>query len=117
MRWHISGMVQAHKIPFFQRAFPPTSRTRTTPIMCKIHFQEPGMPQVDKSAYTDKQNSQVGVIEKGYEHKGVVRPEAEARAWATVNKLHGGGKNSLGRKVPFGPVGGLGRKTNLSRSS
>lgn len=75
------------------------------------------MPQRDKSAYTDKQNHQVGVIEKDFEQKGVARPEAEVRAWATANKLHGGGKNGSGRKVPFGPVGGLGRKTNLSRSS
>jgi hypothetical protein len=75
------------------------------------------MPQGDKSVYADKQNRQVGVVEKGPEQKGVARPEPEARAWATVNKLHGGGKNGSGRKVPFGPVGGLGRKTNLSRSS
>lgn len=75
------------------------------------------MPQDEKSNYTDKRNRQVGVIEKGYDQKGVARPEPEARAWATVNKLHGGGKNGSGRKVPFGPVGGLGRKTNLSRSS
>lgn len=75
------------------------------------------MPPREKSAYTEKQNRQAGVIEKGYEQKGVARPEAEARAWAAVNKLHGGGKTGSGRKVPFGPVGGLGRKTNLSRSS
>jgi hypothetical protein len=85
--------------------------------MREIHLQESDMPQGDKSAYTYKQNRQGGVIEKGYEQKGVARPEAEARAWATVNKLHGGGKSGSGRKVPFGPVGGLGRKTNLSRSS
>ena len=75
------------------------------------------MPQRDKSAYTDKQDRQAGVVEKGHEQKGVIRPEAETRAWATANKLYGGGKNGSGRKVPFGPVGGLGRKTNLSRSS
>ena len=76
------------------------------------------MPQGDKSAYTEKQKRQAGAIEKGYEQKGVPRPEAEARAWATVNKLNGGGKKfGSGRKVPFGPVGGLGRKTNLARSS
>lgn len=76
------------------------------------------MPQGDKSAYTDKQKCQAGAIEKGYEQKGVARPEAEARAWATVNKLHGGGKKiGSGRKVPSGPVGGSGRKTNLARSS
>ena len=52
------------------------------------------------------------------EQKGVARPNAEARAWPTVNKIHGGGKKiGSGRKVPSGPVGGSGRKTNLARSS
>jgi len=76
------------------------------------------MPRGDKSAYTDKQKRQTGAIEKGHERKGVARPEAEARAFPTVNKLHGAGKQiASGRKVPYGPVGGSGRKTNLSRSS
>jgi hypothetical protein len=87
-------------------------------MMRDIHLQEPDMPQGDKSAYTDKQKRQAGAIEKGYEQKGVSRPEAGARAWAAVNKLHGGGKKiASGRKVPSGPVGGSGRKTNLARSS
>jgi hypothetical protein len=76
------------------------------------------MPQEDKSAHTDKQKRQAGAIEKGHEQKGTARPAAEARAWATANKLHGGGKKiASGRKVPSGPVGGSGRKTNLARSS
>lgn len=74
------------------------------------------MPQRDKSAYTDKQKHQAGAIEKDHEQKA--RPQADARAWAAVNKLHGGGKKiGSGRKVPNGPVGGSGRKTNLARSS
>jgi hypothetical protein len=76
------------------------------------------MRQGDKSTHSDKQKRQAGAIEKGYEQKGVARPEAKARAWASVNKLHGGGKKiASGRKVPSGPVGGSGRKTNLARSS
>ena len=76
------------------------------------------MPQGDKSADTDKHKRPAGAIDKGHEQKGVARPQAEARAWPTVNKLHGGGKKiPSGRKVPNGPVGGLGRKTNLARSS
>ena len=76
------------------------------------------MPQGDKSAYTDKQKRQAGAIKKGNEQTGAARPEAEARAWGTVNKLHGAGKKiGSGRKVPSGPVGGSGRKTNLARSS
>ncbi len=52
------------------------------------------MPQGDKSAYTDKQKRQARHIEAGYEKKGVPESEAEARAWATVNKTDGGGKKS-----------------------
>lgn len=58
------------------------------------------MPQGDKSKYTDKQKRQAEHIEEGYEQKGVPADEAEARAWATVNKQDGGGKKP----------GGAGRK-------
>ncbi len=57
------------------------------------------MPQGDKSSYTDKQKRQAAHIEAGYAKKGLRRRSAEARAWATVNKLSGGGKKSgSGRK-------------------
>ena len=57
------------------------------------------MPQGDKSSYTDKQKRQAAHIEAGYEQSGVSAKNAEARAWATVNKLSGGGKKSgSGRK-------------------
>ena len=52
------------------------------------------MPRGDKSAYTDKQKRQAEHIEEGYREQGVSEKEAEARAWATVNKLSGGGKLS-----------------------
>ncbi|MEZ0486381.1 plasmid stabilization protein [Fibrella aquatica] len=52
------------------------------------------MPQGDKSAYTDKQIRQAEHIEESYEKRGVPEEEAEARAWATVNKISGGGKKS-----------------------
>ncbi len=52
------------------------------------------MPRGDKSSYTDKQKRQAEHIEAGYEHRGVAAPEAERRAWATVNKETGGGKKS-----------------------
>ncbi len=52
------------------------------------------MPQGDKSSYTDKQKRQAGHIEAGYEKKGASPKTAEARAWATVNKLSCGGKKS-----------------------
>ena len=57
------------------------------------------MPQGDKSSYTDKQKRQAEHIEAGYEKKGLSTNTAAARAWATVNKLSGGGKKSgSGRK-------------------
>ncbi len=52
------------------------------------------MLQGDKSAYTDEQKRQARHIEDGYEKKGVSVSEADARAWATVNKTDGGGKKS-----------------------
>jgi hypothetical protein len=48
----------------------------------------------DKSSYTDKQKRQATHIEAGYEKKGVSPKTSEARAWATVNKLSGGGKKA-----------------------
>lgn len=59
------------------------------------------MPQGDKDAYTDKQKRKAAHIADGYEAKGVSEPEAEARAWATVNKDSGGGnKSGSGRGKP-----------------
>ena len=50
------------------------------------------MPQGDKSKYTDKQIRKAEHIADSYEERGVPEKEAEARAWATVNKQDGGGK-------------------------
>jgi hypothetical protein len=64
------------------------------------------MPQGDKSSYTDKQKRQAARTEAGYEKKGVSPKNSEARAWATVNKLFGGGKKggsgSIGTCADFG---------------
>jgi plasmid stabilization system protein ParE len=46
--------------------------------------------------YTKKQERKADHIEKSYEKKGVSKKEAESRAWATVNKQDGGGKNPGG---------------------
>jgi plasmid stabilization system protein ParE len=56
--------------------------------------EEMVMPQGDKSSYSDKQKRKAEHIEKGYEHRGIGKKEAESRAWATVNKESGGGKKS-----------------------
>ena len=59
------------------------------------------MPRGDKSAYTDKQKRMAAHIEESYESRGVPEEEAEARAWATVNKTdHGGKKSGSGRGQP-----------------
>lgn len=59
------------------------------------------MPRGDKSAYTDKQKRQAEHIEEGYEARGMPEQEAAGRAWATVNKMSGGGKKSgSGRGKP-----------------
>ena len=55
------------------------------------------MPRGDKSKYTKKEQRQAEHIEKGYLERGVPEEEAERRAWATVNKVHGGGEKPGGR--------------------
>jgi hypothetical protein len=54
------------------------------------------MPRGDKSRYTEKQKRMEDDIEEGYEKHGVGKPEAERRAWATVNKQTGGGNKPGG---------------------
>ena len=65
------------------------------------------MPRGDKSTYTDKQKRQAEHIEEGYEQRGVPEDEAARRAWATVNKMTGGGKQSgsgRGKKINTAPA-------------
>src|SRR5205085_9588178 len=66
-------------------------------------LKEAFMPRGDKSRYTNKQDRQADHIEEGYEKRGVPKKDAEHRAWATVNKMSGGGKKS---------GSGRGKKTN-----
>lgn len=61
------------------------------------------MPQGDKSSYSSKQKRQAEHVEEGYEKRGLGTKESERRAWATVNKMTGGGKKS---------GSGRGKKTN-----
>jgi hypothetical protein len=71
------------------------------------------MPRGDKSSYTDKQKRQAWHIEEGYEHRGMSNGEAKRRAWATVNKMSGGGKKSdsgRGKKTKKAPARMGGRK-------
>jgi plasmid stabilization system protein ParE len=71
------------------------------------------MPQGSKRSYTSKQKRQAQHIEEGYEDRGVPKEEAEARAWATVNKMDGGGKKSgsgRGQRTNKAPAKMGGRK-------
>jgi plasmid stabilization system protein ParE len=54
------------------------------------------MPRGSKDKYTDKQKRKAEHIEESYESRGVSKGEAEARAWATVNKQSGGGERKGG---------------------
>ena len=78
------------------------------------------MPRGDKSAYTDKQIRQAEHIEEGYEERGVPEEEAERRAWATVNKISGGGKKSgsgRGKATNKQPAKTGGKKGAAKKSS
>lgn len=76
------------------------------------------MPQGNKSAATRNRKSQADAIGKGHKPQGEGRPGGQARAWASASKPPGGVRNiGSRRKVPSGPIGGSGRKTNLARSS
>lgn len=54
------------------------------------------MARGSKDKYTAKQKRKAAHIEESYEARGVPREEAEARAWATVNKQSGGGERKGG---------------------
>jgi len=81
------------------------------------------MARGDKSSYTGKQKRQAEHIEEGYEKRGVSKKTAEARAWATVNKMTGGGKKSgsgRGKKVNKSPAkkgGKLGGRATAAKKS
>jgi hypothetical protein len=52
------------------------------------------MPQGDNASYTDKQKRQAEHIETSYEKNEFSTKTTGARAWATVNKLTGGGRRA-----------------------
>jgi len=73
------------------------------PLRRRKRAKENTMPRGDKSAYTPKQRRKARHIEESYEERGISEKEAEARAWATVNKQSGGGeKSGAGRKKSAG---------------
>ena len=61
------------------------------------------MARDSKAKYTKKQKRQAEHIEQSYEKRGKSKPEAEKRAWQTINKQSGGGeKSGGGRKATAG---------------
>ncbi|WP_085745046.1 Rho termination factor N-terminal domain-containing protein [Pseudomonas sp. R45(2017)] len=60
------------------------------------------MPRGSKVKYTEEQKRKAEHIEDSYQNKGMSKDEAEARAWATVNKQSGGGEKAggSGRRKP-----------------
>jgi hypothetical protein len=78
------------------------------------------MPRGSKEAYTDKQKRQAEHIEEGYEEHGTPPKEAKRRAWATVNKISGGGRKSgsgVGKKEDKSPMRKGGKKGGASKKS
>jgi plasmid stabilization system protein ParE len=78
------------------------------------------MPRGDKSKYTDKQKRQAEHIEEGYEQRGTSATEAKRRAWATVNAMTGGGKESgsgRGKEINNAPAKKGGKKGGAASAS
>lgn len=78
------------------------------------------MARGSKDKYTDKQKRQAEDIAEGYERRGVSASVAKARAWATVNKMSGGGKKSgsgRGKKTNLAPAKKGGRKGGAASAS
>lgn len=78
------------------------------------------MARGSKAKYTTKQRRQASDIEESYESRGVGKDEAERRAWATVNKMTGGGRkggsgHARTNKQPARKGGRLGGKSSASR--
>ena len=76
------------------------------------------MPRGDKSKYTAKQERKAEHIEDSYQARGASPKEAEARAWATVNKQSGGGEKAGGAGARKSPVAkGAARKDSAKRAA
>src|ERR1700742_4860774 len=89
--------------------------------MARFGLNDGIMARGDKSSYSGKQKRQAEHIEEGYEACGVSAGESKRRAWATVNKMTGGGKKSgsgRGKKMNTAPAkkgGKLGGQASAAR--
>ena len=78
------------------------------------------MAQGEKAKYTEKQKRKAEHIAESYEARGVPEHDAEARAWATVNKDDGCGKKPGGSgrgKTTGHPAAHKGGKTGGKASA
>jgi hypothetical protein len=76
------------------------------------------MPRGSKAKYTSKQKRQAEHIEEGYEKKGDTKKTAKKKAWATVNKVNGGGKkggSGTGKKAKKAPLKKVGKKGGTAK--
>jgi plasmid stabilization system protein ParE len=76
------------------------------------------MARGSKAKYSNKQKRRAEHIAEGYRERGVSAKTAKSRAWATVNKISGGGeKSGSGRGKPenHSPMRKGGRKGGRAR--
>ena len=74
------------------------------------------MPRGSKDSYSEKQKRKAEHIEDSYKAKGVSEDEAEARAWATVNKQSGGGEKSGSGQTTSAATKQSARKSSARRA-
>jgi plasmid stabilization system protein ParE len=74
------------------------------------------MPRADKSGYTPAQKRKARHIEESYASRGLDAAEAEARAWATVNKQSGGAERSGSRRKTPAAAKARARKSSSRRA-
>ncbi|WP_339411372.1 termination factor Rho [Pseudomonas sp. EA_35y_Pfl2_R5] len=74
------------------------------------------MPRGSKDSYSEKQKRKAEHIEDSYKAKGVTEEEAEARAWATVNKQSGGGEKSGSGQTTSAATKQSARKSSARRA-
>lgn len=79
------------------------------------------MPRGDKRHYTAKQERKAEHIAQGYKRRGASEKTAKARAWATVNAIHGGGElkggSGYGKPEMRTPSKRGGKKSQAARTS
>ena len=71
------------------------------------------MARGSKAKYTNKQIREAGEIAERYKSRGMPEKRATAIAWATINKMYGGGKKSgsgRGKPINLAPARQGGRK-------